>query len=92
MLYKVVLDKNPAPPDLGAGDGPALGALAQLLGIEVQEFSGLFEVQRAHGDGWMTVRMARIVGELEEELTEGSCPEWGKTFRGRAGGMVDVRF
>jgi hypothetical protein len=48
---EIDLEEHPAPARLRARDDPALGAHADLLGVHVQEGSGLLEVQRAADEG-----------------------------------------
>lgn len=48
---EIDLEEYPAPARLRAGDQPALGARADLLGVHVQEGRSLLEVQRAADEG-----------------------------------------
>ena len=48
MLHKVLADEHPAAADLGAGDLPRLGALAQLLRVQAQELRRLVQVESVH--------------------------------------------
>jgi hypothetical protein len=47
-LHKIVVEEYPAPPDLGARNLAALGALAQFFRVQAQKSRRLLEIERLH--------------------------------------------